>query len=588
MLLAALTEKLTPIITTLGLPEACARVTMADRPDLADVQCNGALQGAKVAGQNPRALAEKIVAAIKEDASLAPIFSDITIAGPGFINFKLASDFMTQSLIAQSTDEKFGLRIPETKKILLEYNSPNVAKDMHIGHLRNTIIGDAIRRILQFAGHHVLTDNHLGDWGLQLGQVFSELQRLKPDLPYFQKDFAGPYSAEPPLDFAELCRIYPVASQKAKEDPEELARAQDYVAQLHNGDKGLRALWAHIVEMSVADIKEKLQAVGVEPMDTWYGESYTEQFVPMMMDDLKRLGLLEEIDGALGIHVAEPDDKFEVPPLIIQKKMGGMTYGASDLATFYQRQKDFDPDVCLILTDYRQELHFERVYRAAKRAGYANRMEFVHIAYGTINGADGKPYKTRSGGTPRFEYLPDMAREKARERLKDIALDKKLPAEEFETLAQQIGLAAVKFGDLINPRRSDYIFDLDKFVSFEGKTGPYIQYTVVRVNALLTKAKEQGFAPMEIALDEAQHDVGLLLMQFPEIIRDAAAHYAPNILCDYVFRLAQSVNRYYQNVHILSETDAVKRGAALALLQLSARILTQGLSLVGIMIPARM
>jgi arginyl-tRNA synthetase len=588
MLLAALTEKLTPIITSLGLPEACARVTMADRPDLADVQCNGALQGAKAVGQNPRALAEKIVAAIKDDSALAAIFADIAIAGPGFINFKLAADFMAQSLALQAQDEKFGLVIPEIKKILLEYNSPNVAKDMHVGHLRNTVIGDAIKKILIFAGHDVLTDNHLGDWGLQLGQVFSELQRQKPDLPYFQKGFEGPFPSESPIDFSELCRIYPIASQKAKEDPEELARAQDYVAQLHHGDKGLRALWAHIVEMSVADIKDKLHSIGVESMDTWYGESYTEQFVPMMMDDLNRLGLLEEIDGALGIQVAEPDDKFEVPPLIIQKKMGGMTYGTSDLATFYQRQKDFDPDVCLILTDYRQELHFERVYRAAKRAGYANRMEFVHIMYGTINGADGKPYKTRSGGTPRFEYLPDMAQEKARERLKEIELDQKLPEQDFETLAHQIGLAAVKFGDLINPRRSDYIFDLDKFVSFEGKTGPYIQYTSVRIKALLAKAKEQAMLPTQIVIDEQQRDVGLLLLQFPEIVRDASVQYAPNILCDYLFRLAQSVNRYYQNVHILSETDEAKRGSALALLELSARILTQGLGLVGIIVPARM
>ena len=588
MLLATLTDALKPIMAGLGLPEACARVTVADRPDLADVQCNGALQGAKALGQPPRAIAEKIVAAIEADATLKGRFSAITIAGPGFINFKLAPAYLAHQLDTQAQDKNAGFQQPEHKKILLEYNSPNVAKDMHVGHLRNTLIGDAVKRLLQFSGHEVITDNHLGDWGLQLGQVFSELQRQKPDLPYFDPNFAGPFPAESPLTFQELCTIYPIASQKAKADPDELARAQNFTAQLHDGHKGLRALWQHIVTMSVADIKAKLAEIGVEPMDTWYGESYMEQYIPAMMDQLAQKGLTEEIDGAIGIRVAQDDDKYDVPPLIIAKKMGGVTYGATDLATFYQRQTDLNPDVCIILTDFRQELHFERVYRAAKRAGYADHMEFVHLMYGTINGTDGKPYKTRSGGTPRFEEIVDLAIDKARERLKDIQLDQKFSASEFEHMARQIGLAAIKFGDLINHRRSDYVFDIDKFVSFEGKTGPYIQYTVVRLNALLAKAAEQGFAPGAWQVDEQQHDVALLLQQFPDAVADAAASYAPNILCDYLFRLAQSINRYYQNVHILSENEASKRGAALALLQLGARILTQGLGLVGITVPAKM
>ncbi|HEY1096134.1 MAG TPA: arginine--tRNA ligase [Alphaproteobacteria bacterium] len=587
MLLAALTEKLTPVITSLGLPESCARVTVADRPDLADVQCNGALQGAKALGQPPRAIAEKIVAAIKEDAQLSGSFSDITIAGPGFINFKLAPSYLAAQLTVQSGDKKFGFVVPPSKKILLEYNSPNMAKDMHVGHLRNTMLGDAVKRMLQFSGHNVITDNHLGDWGLQLGQVFSELQRQQPNLPYFQ-DMDGPFPSEAPMTFEELCVIYPLASKKAKEDPAELARAQDFTAQLHNGHKGLRALWQHIVTMSVADIKKKLDEIDVESMDTWYGESYMEQYIPMMMDELAKKNITEEIDGAIGIQVAQPDDKFDIPPLILAKKMGGVTYGATDLATFYQRQKDFDPDVCIVLTDFRQELHFERVYRAAKRAGYADRMEFVHLMYGTINGNDGKPYKTRAGSTPRFEELVYLSFDKARERLKEIKLNEKLSPEEFEATARQIGLASIKFGDLINHRRSDYIFDIDKFVSFEGKTGPYIQYTAVRINALLAKAKEQGAQSGRIAVDEHQHEVALLLLQFPEIVLEAATQYAPNILADYLFRLAQGVNRYYQNVHVLSESDAEKRGAALAFLQLSARILTQGLSLIGIMVPTKM
>lgn len=589
MLLTALTDKLTPVVTALGLPEACARVTLADRPDLADVQCNGALQGAKALGQPPRAVAEKIVAAIKDNADLNAAFSDIAIAGPGFINFKLSPDYMEQLLAADASDTKLGVPdIGKGKTVLLEYNSPNVAKEMHVGHLRNTMIGDAIRRLLIETGYKVITDNHLGDWGLPMGICLAEMQVRYPDMPYFKDDFAGPFPQEAPATLAQLGEMYPVASQKTKDDPAFLEKAQIMTAKLQKGHPGYRALWQHFIDVTVTDLKQKLHEFGVPPMDTWYGESYMDQFIPFIMDDLEKKGLLDEVDGAIGIHVQEDTDKFEIPPLIMAKRVGGVTYSTTDVATFYQRQKDFDPDICIILTDFRQELHFLRVYRAAKRAGYASRMTFDHVMYGTINGSDGKPLKTRGGSTPSFQYLTDLVYEKADERLRAIGLDKTLSPEEFSETVKMIGLAAIKFGDMINHRRSDYNFDADRFVSFEGKTGPYIQYTAVRINALLAKAKEQGFAAGDIVLDDTQREVAFMLLQFPEAVIDSTVQYAPNILCDYLFRLAQGVNRYYQNVHILSETDAGKRASALAMLELSVRILTQGLSLVGINVPIKM
>ena len=570
------------------LPETFGRVQKADRPDLADVQCNGALQAAKAAGQKPREAAEKIVATLKANPDFAAIFSKIDIAGPGFINFTLAPEFLSRQLQAQSAEPKLGFVAPKKEKIVLEYCSPNVAKDMHVGHLRNTVIGDAVKRLLKFAGHEVITDNHLGDWGLQLGQVFSEMQRLYPDLPYFKQGFAGPFPSAPPISFAELCKIYPIASQKSKADPEELKRAQEFTARLHQGDKGLRALWQHLVDLSVPDMKRKLQDFGVEPMDTWYGESYFEQFIPWMMEDLKAKNIAVKVDDAIGVEVATPEDKFEIPPLILEKTMGGVTYATTDVATFYQRQKDFDPDVCIILTDYRQELHFERVYRAAKRAGYAARMKFVHLMYGTIDGKDGKPFKTRDGGTPSFDYLMNLIFDKSEERLKEIQLHEKLSPDEFCEIKQQIGLAAMKFGDLINYRRSNYIFDLDKFVAFEGKTGPYVQYTVVRINSLLQKAAAQNMQAGELHIDEAQKEMALLLLEFPDAVQGALNDYAPNILADYLFRCAQGLNRYYQTVPVLIEEDAAKRGSALALLHLAARILTEGLDLLGIKVPKHM
>ncbi len=575
--------------TEQGLPEGLGRVMIADRPDLADVQCNGALQGAKASGKKPRDVAEVIVATLRATPEAAFYFADISIAGPGFINFKLNDGYLSLALQGQSEMEKFGVSTPEPKTYLIEYVSANMGKRMHIGHLRNAMIGDAVRRMVKFQGHKVVTDNHLGDWGLPMGQILSETQRRYPDLPYFDNKKDGVYPEDAPITFDELCDIYPAASQKSKDDPEELARAQDFTAKLQSGGyPGLTTLWRYFMKLSLADMNAKLNDFGIPLFDTYYGESYMQQFVPMVLDDMVKRNVLQEVDGAKGIPVQLETDKFEIPPLIVVKKMGGVTYSTTDIATFYQRQKDFDPDVCIVLTDFRQELHFVRVYRASKNAGYANKMEFVHLMYGTINDKEGKPYKTRNGSTPGFTHLIDLADQKAQDRMREIGLDQKISPEEFDITAKQIGLASIKFGDLINHRRSDYVFDLDRFVSFEGKTGPYIQYTAVRVNALLAKAAQQNLKPGTFTVDSMQHETALLLLQFADVFEAALKDYAPNVLADYLFRVAQSINRFYQNVHILTETDPAKQGAALALLALGAKILTQGLDLLGINVPKQM
>ena len=573
-----------------GLPETLGRVIVADRPDLADYQCNGALQAAKTAGKPPRAVAEGVLVTLKGMPEADFYFSDISLAGPGFINFKIKDSYLSMALDGQSKMDQFGVQAPDKPKTyLIEYISANMGKRMHIGHLRNAMIGDAVRRMVKFKGHKTVTDNHLGDWGLPMGQILSETQRRHPDLPYFDDKKDGTYPEEAPITFEELCEIYPAASQKSKDDPAELARAQEFTAKLQSGEyPGLTALWRYFMKLSLKDMNDKLDAFGVPRFDTYYGESHFQPLIPMVMDDMNAHGVLEEIDGAKGIRVQQETDKFDIPPLIVEKKMGGVTYAATDIATFYQRQKDFDPDVTIILTDFRQELHFVRVYRASKIAGYANKMEFVHLMYGTINDKEGKPYKTRNGATPGFTFLLEMAEQKARERMTEIGLTDKLSPEEFDTTAKQIGLASIKFGDLINYRRSDYVFDLDRFVSFEGKTGPYLQYTVVRLHALLHKAAQQNLHPTGFTVDGDQREAALLMLQFPDVFAAALQDYAPNVLADYLFRVAQSINRFYQNVHILTETDAAKQGAALALLALGARILTQGLDILGISVPKQM
>jgi arginyl-tRNA synthetase len=585
MLLSPLTDLVAKAFAAQNLPTELGRVITADRPDLADVQCNGALQGAKLAGKAPRAIAESIVAELQKTG--ANIFSEISIAGPGFINFKIKPEYLAKQLAAQDTQEKFGFVQTKPEKVIVDYCGVNIAKAIHVGHMRPTIIGDAIKRLYRFADHDVIGDVHLGDWGLPMGIVINEVMREQPDLPYFNDDYTGEYPKEPPFSLSDLARLYPQGSIRTKDDQEERKKVRIITAKLQDGHPGYRALWRHIVNVSLIDIRMITDFLDVH-FDYWYGESDAHPYIAAMIDDLKQRNLAVMSEGALVVHVAKEDDNREMPPIILVKTDGGVTYGTTDLATIVQRQKDFKPDQIVYVFDQRQDLHITQVFRAAEMAGFAPQAKLHFAGFGTMNGKDGKPFKTRDGGIPTLREFMDTLIDKAAERLHEVGLGEKLSQPDFKDTAEQVGLAAMKYGDLMNSPRSDYIFDIDKFVSFEGKTGPYIQYTIVRVNTLLGKATEQNIHKGDFVVDPVYHDVALLLLQFPNVIEAAVADYAPNVLAEYLFRLAQSVNKFYQTVPVLIEPDEAKRGAALAVLSLSARILTTGLDLLGIKVPKQM
>ena len=572
--------------TQQDLPDTLGRVIIADRPDLADVQCNGALQAAKLAGKKPREVAEAVVKSLQGAPETAFYFSDISIAGPGFINFKVSDKYLSLALQGQSDQEKFGVKEKKKEKIVIDFCGMNIAKAIHVGHMRPTIIGDALQRMFRFAGHDVTSDVHLGDWGLPMGIVINEVQREQPDLPYFKEGAQGPFPKEAPFTLRDLARLYPQGSARTKDDEEERQKVRLITAKLQEGHPGYTALWKHIVDVSLIDIRGITDELNVYPT-LWYGESDAHPYIAPMIEDLKKRNIAVMDDGALIVRVLEETDTAEVPPVILVKRDGGVNYATTDLATIIQRQKDFTPDRIIYVVDQRQDLHFKQVFRAARLANYAPQAELFFVGFGTMNGKDGKPFKTRDGGVPTLREFIDMLVDKAAERVR--ALEKeRLSDEDFKTVTTQVGHAAMKFGDLMNNPRSDYIFDVDKFVSFEGKTGPYLQYTAVRINALLQKALQQNLKPGEFSVDSDHRETALLLLQFPDAFAVALNDYAPNVLADYLFRVAQSINRFYQNIHILTETDTAKQGAALALLGLGARILTQGLDLLGINVPKQM
>lgn len=569
----------------LDLPSELGRVTPSDRPDLADFQCNGAMQAARIAKKNPREIAQSLVEQLDQTQG-KDIFSSIEIAGPGFLNFKLTDDFLTKLISTHLADDKLGYQNPDKpEKVLVEFSSPNVAKNMHVGHMRTTVIGDTIARLIEFAGHETIRLTYLGDWGTPMGIVIEAIRDEYPDLAYFQEEESYPETL--PFNFETLVGFYPKGATKAKEDEDFKKRVDETTAVFQQGHAGYRALWQAFYTLSVGDIKKNTNFLSAK-FDIWEGESTSHEILPDIFTDLEKKNLMEESDGAMVVRVAQDDDKQDYPPVMMIKSNGAVGYHSTDVATVYRRAQKHNPDRIIYVTDYRQALHFEQVFRAAKKAGYADTIDLVHIGYGTLNGKDGKPFKTRDGGVLSLESFVEMVQDKAIERLKSIGLDNKLEEEEFQAISDMIALASIRFADLSNVPRSDYIFDVDQFVSFEGKTGPYIQYTAVRIKALIDKANEAGFTAGDLSLDDEQKPVALALAQFPEAVQGALDHYAPNILCDYLFKLAQKANSFYQSAPVLKEQDETKRASYLALLSMTHRMLEQGLDLIGINIPSQM
>ena len=562
-----------------GLPEGFGAVQISDRPDLAAFQCNGALAAAKAVKANPRAIAEKIAARLRSEA----IFSRVEIAGPGFINLDLTDAALdARAAFPQSP------AAPNGRMVLIDFGGANIAKPMHVGHLRSSIIGDCLQRLYRARGWKVVSDVHLGDWGLQMGQLIAQIEVEGTAPIYFDPNVTGPYPAESPVSMDDLETLYPRASAACKADPARLEAARRATVDLQAGRPGYRALWRHFLAVSEAGLKREFGALGVA-FDLWKGESSVDALIAPMLEDLKARGITQVSEGALVIEVAREDDKKPSPPLILVKSEGGVLYGTTDLATIIERQREWDPDLVLYVVDHRQHGHFEQVFRAAAIAGYAGKTQLEHVGFGTMNGADGKPFKTRAGGVMKLHDLIAMATDEAAKRLAEQGIGADFSDAERGEIARMVGIATIKFADLSNHRTTDYVFDLERFSKFEGKTGPYLQYAAVRIQSMLRKAREQGGeigTPRAASPEERQ--LILQLLSLDDALQAAEDKRAPNMLCEYAFALAQNFSRFYSAHHVLSESDAALRAARLGLCARVLAVLTPVLNLLGIEVPERM
>lgn len=567
--------------SAVGLDAGLGRVARADRPDLAQFQCNGALAAAKAAKENPRALAQRIVDQLGD----SDVFAEVAIAGPGFINLKLKDEW----LISRIEDVSGPWRRPAPEKIVIDYGGPNVAKPLHVGHLRAAIIGESLKRIARETGDQVIGDAHLGDWGLQMGQLISELELRQPDLPYFDPAKEGPFPEQAPITLKDLEAMYPAASAACKADEARAKLARDATKALQDGRPGYRALWRHFVDLSVAAMKVDYSDLGVE-FDLWNGEADADPLLPEIANDLRARKILEDSDGAEIIRVARDDDKKEMPPIIFRNSRGAVGYHATDVATIVDRVRSIDPARMLYVVDARQRLHFEQVFRAVDRAGYFAEEKLEHLWFGTMNGKDGKPFKTREGGTLKLRDFIDMVTEKARQRLEENGLAEGYGEDETADIALKVGVAALKFADLSNPRTSDYIFDIDRFTAFEGKTGPYLLYARARIRSVLAKAGADDAADkpaLQIAAAE-ERDLALALAQFSDAHRDAYEKRLPHILCDHAFSLAQAFSKFYAACRIADEPEGAVRASRIGLAQKVAGQLDLIFALLGLPAPARM
>lgn len=569
-----------------GLSEAFGQIQRSDRPDLAQFQCNGALAAAKQAKSNPRAIAEKVAARLRANA----LFAKVEIAGPGFINLDVTDEALAARLGAVARDAKHGApQIGAGKTLVIDFGGPNIAKAMHVGHLRSAIIGDSLQRLFRANGWSVTSDVHLGDWGLQMGQLISEIDHRDIAPIYFDANFSGPYPDQSPVTMDDLEEIYPAAAAACKADPVLLDEARRATADLQAGRPGYRALWRHFFNVSKAGLDREYESLGVH-FDLWKGEASVDPITVPMIEDLKKRQIAVESDGALVIPVERNSDKKEMPPLILVKQDGAVLYGTTDLATIIDRVREQNPDLILYIVDQRQHLHFEQVFRAAEKAGITGKAHLEHDGFGTMNGTDGKPFKTRAGGVMKLYDLIAMATAEAEKRLAEQGIGADYSANERADIAKKVAIATIKFADLSNFRLTDYVFDLERFSRFEGKTGPYLQYAAVRIKSILRRAAPIDAVPAERAILHSPEERALILqiLSLPDAMTAAEAKRAPNILCEYAFELAQQFSRFYAAFHILSETDAALKAARLGLCGLTLAVMVQVLDLLGIEVPERM
>ena len=586
-LLEALTEEMGKAFAAAGYDAAMGKVGVSARPDLAEYQCNGAMAGAKQYHKAPFMIAEDVAAKLQDSA----IFEDVAVVKPGFINLNVKESYLQAYLQKMTESVKFGMPLPEQQKtVVLDYGGPNVAKPLHVGHLRSAVIGEAIKRMVRYHGDTAIGDIHLGDWGLQMGLVITELKHRQPELVYFDESYEGDYPEEAPFTVGDLEEIYPFASGKSKEDESYHAEALENTHKLQEGNRGYRALWKHIMSVSVADMKRNYANLNVT-FDLWNGESTVNDLIAPMVAKMKEDGKAYESEGALVVDVAEETDAKEVPPCMILKSDGAALYTTTDLATIQDRRDEYHPDAIIYITDKRQALHFVQVFRAARKCGLCDeKTELRHIGFGTVNGKDGKPFKTRDGGVMRLETLISDINE---EMQKKIESNPEITGEEAKDTARKVALAAIKYGDLSNQASKDYIFDTEKFTSFEGDTGPYILYTIVRIKSILAKYQAAGGRDLaELAIAKPQSKAEKSLMQdiagFGAMMEGAYEDCARHRICAYIYQLSNDFNSFYHGTRILAEEDAAKKEGWIALLKLTRDILETCIDVLGFSAPERM
>lgn len=567
-----------------GYEAEYGKVTLSNRPDLCEYQCNGAMAGAKAFRKAPIKIAQEVAERLKDSRWL----KEVSVAPPGFLNLTLKEESLAEYLGRMQREDLGLTQVEEPQTILVDYGGPNVAKPLHVGHLRSAIIGESVKRMGRKMGHRVLGDIHLGDWGYQMGLIITELKQRQPQLPYFQEG-ADDFPEEAPFTIGELEEIYPTASQKAKADEAYREEALEATKQLQYGHKGYLAIWRHVMKVSTADLKKNYDRLKVS-FDLWRGESDAQKDIPDMISWLKKEGLAHMDQGALVIDVAEDTDTKEVPPCMIQKSDGASLYGTTDLATLIQREREFQPDQVVYVVDKRQELHFVQVFRAAKKTGIVGEdTKLSFLGFGTMNGKDGKPFKTREGGVMRLEYLIQEITDNMYEK---ISANRTVSEEEGRETAKLVGLAAIKYGDLSNQASKDYIFDVDRFTSFEGNTGPYILYTIVRIKSILARYEEAGGnLDQPVILPPAGDSEKELMLQaarYSEVMEGAAQELAPHKICAYIFELSNSFNRFYHDTRILGEEDAAKKESYIGLLCLTRQILEECIDVLGFEAPERM
>ena len=592
-ILDLITDEVTKAFTECGYDAKYAKVTLSNRPDLCEYQCNGAMAAAKEYKKAPFMIADEVV----EKLAVNPMFAMAESVKPGFLNLKIDEAYLADYVAKmQEDDGRFGCEKTEAPKtIMIDYGGPNVAKPLHVGHLRSAIIGESVKRIGKFMGHNVIGDVHLGDWGLQMGLIITELKQRRPELVYFDDTYTGEYPEEAPFTISELEEIYPTASKKSKEDEAYKEAAMQATFELQHGKRGYQALLKHILNVSVTDLKRNYANLNVS-FELWKGESDAQPYIPDMVQKMKDDGFAYISDGALVVDVKEDTDTKEIPPCMILKSDGASLYNTTDLATMVWRMKDYNPDELIYVVDKRQELYFTQVFRCARKTGIVKpETELKFLGFGTMNGKDGRPFKTRDGGVMRLEHLISGINEEMLAKIQENQKTKEnlgISTEEAENTAKMVALAAIKYGDLSNQASKDYIFDIDRFTSFEGNTGPYILYTIVRIKSILNKyhglGKDDSGAVIEAAHSKSEKDLMLELSKFNAVMESAFEETAPHKICSYIYDLANAFNSFYHGTKIMSEENETVQKSYIRLLELTKSVLETCIDVLGFSAPERM